>query len=231
MAGCVGVLLASQTLVAADRLERLRADVPVTLDPQPAVKVTTHEVPAVLPDSGGGGQPRTLLELFSSWVDSDHAQSAESTAPVKVEPPPVPVMRDPAATQDEPPDGVVPIDPAPKVATVPAPGVTALDPADGALAGAPGTEPLGVLTTELVPISLVTASLWGKSPAADDKPGDELDRLAAASARDLDRPAVPASRRLVERAKPPLKSGRVDASRDAIDHLIPIEPAAPPVVN
>jgi len=45
------------------------------------------------------------------------------------------------------------------------------------------------------------------------------------------RPPIPAPRRLVERAKPPLKSGRVSTSQEGVDFLMPIEPAAAPAIN
>jgi hypothetical protein len=35
----------------------------------------------------------------------------------------------------------------------------------------------------------------------------------------------------VERARPPLKAGRVTTLEDGVDHLIPVEPASGPIVN
>jgi len=231
---CLGVLMMSQTLGAAGSLERLRADVPAGQGSS-TVKVTDHGVPTVAPDPDPGQQPRTLLELFSSWVTQDDAASGDSAPPVKVEPSPRMTqsgpMPEPEGTDR---DAIVPIDPVPSAALVAAtapPGVAAgqfgVRPA-----AAPGAEPLGVLTNQLVSTSLVTAALWGKSSGSEEGPRDELDRLASPAARQLDRASVPAPRRLVELARPPLKAGRVSTLQDGgVDHLIPVEPASGPIIN
>ena len=220
-------------LWAADRLERLRADVPVTLLPSAAVKAVQHDVPEVKPSAGPDDRPRTLMELFSNWVGGSGAAQADGAAPVKVDPqPPAPAGTSDASLPGQERDAVVPIDPAPKVTSSPVPGLSADETgASLPLGKPPGSEPLGVLTTQLVSTSLVAASLWGKSPVADDHPGDELEELASASARSLNQPAMPASRQLVERAMPPLNANRVTTSEDAADHLTPIEPTAAPLVN
>jgi hypothetical protein len=230
---CLGVLMMSQTLGAADSLERLRADVPVG-PRSSAVKVTNHGVPAVAPNPDPGQQPRTLLELFSSWVKQDDATTGDPAPPVKVEPSPRMTqsgpMPEPEGTDR---DAIVPIDPAPSAALVAA--TTPLDGMVGQFSlrpvGTPGAEPLSVLTNQLVSTSLVTAALWGKSSGPEEGPRDELDRLASPAARQLDRGPIPAPRRLVERARPPLKAGRVSTSQDGVDHLMPIEPASGPIIN
>ncbi len=229
---CLGVLMMSQTM-GAGSLERLRADVPV-VPGSSAVKVTDHGVPAVAPNPDPAQQPRTLLELFSSWVAPDDSTAGDPAPPVKVEASPRMTQQDrlpqPEGTDR---DAIVPIDPAPSAALV-----AATAPAGGPAgqggarpAGTLAAEPLGVLTNQLVSTSLVTAALWGKSSGAEEGPRDELDRLASPAARQLDRAAVPAPRRLVERARPPLKAGRVSTLQDGVEHLIPVEPASGPIIN
>ncbi len=232
--GCVVLLVASQGLGVADGLERLRADLPVARTAASAtVKVTDHGVPAMAPEPDPDQQPRTLLELFSSWVANDQVEAVDPPPPVKVEPQPVQDRTDPVVVPEGAErDAIVPIDPAPKVATGSNPPrlAGARGRADDWPA-APGIEPLSVVTIQLVSTSMVAASLWGKSPAAEPGPRDELDRFASASARRLERSPVPAPRRLVERAKPPLKAGRVSTSQEGVDFLMPIEPAAAPAIN
>ncbi|WP_027135916.1 hypothetical protein [Geminicoccus roseus] len=233
--GYGGVLLMSPSLDAADNLERLQADISVARVPSSAtVRVTDHGVPSVSPEPDPDQQPRTLLELFSSWVAKPDPTLDTPPPPVKVEPRPVQGRTElvvaPEGTER---DAIVPIDPAPKIALTPStPQLSgAASPSQIMRNGGPAAEPLSVLTIQLVSTSLVTASLWGKSPAAEEGPRDELDRFAAASARRLDRSPVPAPRRLVERARPPLNASRVSTSQEGVDFLRPIEPAAAPAIN
>lgn len=225
-------MLASSLIQAADGVELPRADAqPTPGGGASTVRVTDHGVPSVNPALEPNQQPRTFLELFSSWVVNEPREQTEPLPPVKVEPKPVQgrvelVVVPEGAERD----AIVPIDPAPKIADSAVP-VPRLSSARGDLENWASAEPLSVLTMRLVSTSLVTASLWGKSVAAEAKQGDELDRLASSSARRLEQPMVPAPRRLVKRAKPPLKSNRVVTSDDGVDFLTPIEPAAAPAIN
>ena len=200
--------------------------------PSPTVRATDHQVPTLAPRLVASEEPHTLLDLFSSWIGDDD-DPGDASAAVKVAPRPVDGPSDMVVVPEGAErDAIVPIDPAPKIAITPpivAPTLAGSRSAANGSSTAPvSPEPLGILTMRLVSTSLVAASLWGRSVSADEGQGDELDRFAAASARRLDRPHYPASRRLVERARPPLKAGRVITSKDGVDFLTPIEPAAAP---
>ena len=188
------------------------------------VRVTDHNVPAVSPDSANDSS-RTLLDLFNSWIGDKNDSKATTTA-VKVDPRPVQDLTAPAVVPP-PADGpaIVPIDPEPSAGVAHEP--------DGAptslgLAGSgeqpKDAEPLGVLTTHLVSTSLVASALWGKPATADRVPVDELALLASYDAERLERPRIPAPRRLMERARPPLKAGRVETTTGALNQLTPVDP-------
>lgn len=234
LAGMV-LLAAISQLDAADISERMSVGASSTRTPSATVRVTDHAVPSVAPGSDADQQERTLLDLFSSWIGGDDDDDGDPAAAVKIEPMPeggtdlvvIPEGTDRAA--------IVPIDPAPKSSAAlprqPPLLSASRGRADGWEAGLAEHEPLGVVTTQLVSTSLVTAALWGKSVSAEEEEGDELDRLARLSARRLERPMVLAPRRLVERAMPPLKAGRVITSQEGVDLLTPIGPAAASAIS
>jgi hypothetical protein len=224
--GCAAFLLSLQTVGAADDVGTA-VDSKLSQPPSKTVRVTTH----VVPTNGPEGQERTLLDLFSSWIGGDDTLDDRAPA-VKVEPKALEGQADlvvvPKVGER---DAIVPIDPSPKPALAETPEPTAMPGAARPhnLTGdqkAAEPEPLGVLTMRLVSTSLVTASLWGKSMSTEDEQEDDLDRFASVAARRLDRPYFPVSRRLLERARPPLKAGRIITNEDGIEFLTPIEPMA-----
>ena len=225
--GCAAILLSLQTVSAADDAGTDPDEAQLSQPPSKTVRVMTH----VVPTNDSDGQARTLLDLFNSWIGGD--DTLQQTAPaVKVEPRLQEGQSDLVVVpQTGERDAIVPIDPSPKPDVPEVPGPTATPGAARPHSFTTGPkvvepEPLGVLTMRLVSTSLVTASLWGKFVSTEDEQEDDLDRFASATARRLDRPYFPVSRRLLERARPPLKSGRIITNGEGIDLLTPIEPMA-----
>ncbi|HEX2526855.1 MAG TPA: hypothetical protein VHL31_11245 [Geminicoccus sp.] len=224
--GCTAALLSLQPVDAADDVDHMTAR--VSQPPAKMVRVTSHAVPSVVPVNGQGHEERTFLDLLTSWLGIV-GQDEDAQPAVKVEPQDVDTPSELVVVPDDGErDAIVPIDPSPK----PAPAPALAEPSLGQARLATTTiqppvdpEPLGVLTMRLVSTSLVSASLWGKTVSAEDQ-DDDLDRFASVASRRLDRPFFPVSRRLLDRARPPLKAGRIITTEEGAGFLTPIEPEA-----